>query len=131
MIWPLDGPFKPSIEAGDADASNYYRSFFSLYGPSFGTSLKSDYDLFIDQKMWFAGFCFWKINMSRTSSDVSIQGESFLDQRTATSGLDLHVTFKTPLTQATTCVIFTSYIETLSISADSQGVRHVELDYSL
>ena len=35
LVYPLDGPFRPKIEAGDAAASNFYRSFFSLYGPSF------------------------------------------------------------------------------------------------
>ena len=113
------------------ETSEYSREHFSLYGPCVGTSLKSDYSLWLDSDHWPTGFALFKFNLTRSYSDVSILGETFLDQRQATSGLDLHVTFGTALTEAVSCIVFTSSVETLSITTNDQSVRNVELDYAL
>ena len=130
QIFPLDGPFKPVMGA-TKEQSEFTREHFSLYGPCVGTSLKSDYSLWLDLDHWPTGFAFFKFNMTRSYSDISILGESYLDQRIPTSGLDLHVTFGTAVPEALSCLVFTSYVEALSISTNEQSVRNVELDYAL
>ena len=129
-VYPLDGAFKPIIGA-TKEESEYTREHFSLYGPCVGTSLKSDYSLWLDLDHWPTGFSFFKFNLTRSYSDMSILGESFMDQRQPTSGLDLHVTFDRQLPEAVSCLVFTSYVEALSISTNDQSVRSVELDYAL
>ena len=129
ITYPVDGPFEPEF-TGTVATSQYGRSYFSLTASAPGLGLKSDFAYWINQQMWATGFAIYKFDFSRYNQSF-VTGDAYLDQRIPSSGCDLHFKFKNALTEALVALVFTSYVESISISSDSNNTRNVELNYAL
>ena len=126
LVWPKDGVLKPDYAAG-----NCQRSFFSLLGSTFGLAMKADYAPWLTSDKFEKYHCIYKFDMSRYNNNLNIVGETFLDQRQACSSLDIHISFAQQTSQNLVILVFTSYVESLSISSNSESVRDVELGFSI
>ena len=125
-VYPRDGPFKP-----DYSKEHFQRPYFSLLGSSFGLSMKADYCPWLTEDKFCKYHCIYKFDLSRYNNNLNLPGESFLDQRRACSSLDLHVSFAQATQNNLVALVFTSYVESLTIKSNSQSVRDVELGYSI
>ena len=127
--FPSQGPFQPEIKT-DANDSHFSREFFSCYGPPAGLSLKSDSGSWVFMDDFLSGFAILKFGFYR-QGDIHGSNETILDQRQATSGLDLYLKFGKALPENIAVVVFTSQIEQFSIKKTESSLRDLELYYSL
>ena len=126
--FPSDGAYQPEINTNSND-SHFSREFFSCYG-SPALSLKSDSGSWIYMDDFLSGFGLIKFAFNR-QGDVRCLSETILDQRQATSGLDLYLKFGTALPENIAVVVFTSQIEQFSIKKTESSLRDLELYFSL
>ena len=128
-VFPKTGEFKPTI-TDDPNTCQIWREFFSLYSQSAGLNLKADYGLWVQPDWWSKSFAFFKFDFTRYN-DTTLVNDTYIDQRSPCSNIDLHVQFAKQTPENLTVLVFTSSIESLSITSNSQGVRDVQLGYSL
>ena len=126
--FPSSGPFQPNINTNEND-SDFSREYLSLFG-SGALSLKTDSGLWVKLDDYLKGFGIIKFSFER-QGDIHGNTETILDQRQATSGLDLYMKFKTALPENIAVVVFTSYIEQFNIKKTESSLRDLELYYSL